>query len=119
MVQSLLEFSSPEHQRLLTRQLEDPATLLDLVGDQSGTFVAQACLAHLAKQPAALLAIVISLQGKTGELGCTQHGTFFLQKLVEVLGGEAGPAYLLHEDILASTSVLVFSEVTNISPSSP
>ena len=45
-------------------------------------------------------------------MGCTQHGTFFLQKLVEVLGGKTGPAYLLHEDILINISTLVMSEVS-------
>jgi hypothetical protein len=112
VVQSLLESCSPEQHLLLTRHLEDPATLLELVGDKFGTFVAQACLAHLSKHPAALLAIVTGLQGKAGRLGCTQHGTFFLQRLVEVLGGEVGPAYLLHEDILGSLSMLIVSEVS-------
>ena len=112
MVQSLIENLSSEQCRLLTQQLEDPSTLLCLVSDQSGTFVAQACLTRLSKQPGALLVIVTSLQGKAGELGCTQHGTFFLQKLVEVLGGKTGPAYLLHEDILINISTLVMNEVS-------
>ena len=112
VVQSLIENLSSEQCRLLTQQLEDPSTLLYLVSDQCGTFVAQTCLTRLSKQPAALLVIVTSLQGKVGELGCTQHGTFFLQKLVEVLGGKTGPAYLLHEDILLNISTLVMSEVS-------
>ena len=112
VVQSLMEFCSSEQHRLVTGQLEDPSTLLSLVCDQCGTWVAQACLARLSNQPPTLLAIVTSLQGKTGQVGCTQQGTFFLQKLVEVLGGEAGPAYLLHEDILINISTLIISEVS-------
>merc|ERR1712080_372620 len=78
--------------------------------DQSGTFVAQACLARLTDQSPALHSIVTSLQGKAGQLGSTQQGTFFLQKLVEVLGGETGPAYLLQEDILVNIGTLCMSE---------
>jgi len=72
--------------------------------------VAQACLARLTDQSPALHSIVTSLQGKAGQLGSTQQGTFFLQKLVEVLGGETGPAYLLQEDILVNIGTLCMSE---------
>ena len=56
-----------------------------------------------------------ALKGKTGELGCTPHGTFFLQRLVEVVGeGGKGVAILLHEDVLASIGGLAFSEVSRL-----
>ena len=44
-----------------------------------GTFVAQACLGHLAANSRALMKIVAGLQGGAGVMGATQHGTFFLQ----------------------------------------
>ena len=106
----MIEFCSPDQRNILTRSLEDPVALLELVDDRNGTFVAQACLGHL-HQPATLLTIVTSLHGKVGHLGCTQHGTFFLQRLVEVLGPGTEAAMLLHEDILANINILVISEV--------
>jgi hypothetical protein len=56
--------------------------------------------------------MVTALRGRAGALGCTQHGTFFLQRLVEVLvAGEGVACSLLQEDILASIGSLVISEV--------
>ena len=57
--------------------------------------------------------MVTALLGRTGQLGCTQQGTFFLQRLVEGVGGEVGAALLLHEDILDSVGMLAVSEVTS------
>jgi hypothetical protein len=111
VVQALLQSGSPEQRRQLARQLEEPVTLLLLVGDRSGTFVAQACLGHLARDKAALVGMVTALKGQAGALGCTQHGTSFLQRLVEVLGAEGAACSLLQEDILASIGSLVISEV--------
>ena len=54
--------------------------------------------------------MVTVLKGQAGALGCTQHGTFFLQRLV-VLGAEGAACSLLQEDILASIGSLVISEV--------
>ena len=108
-----MEHGSPEQRRQLARQLEDPATLLQLVGDRSGTFVAQACLGNIAMDKAALVGLVTALQGRAGALGCTQHGTFFLQRLVEVLGAAEGAACVMHEDILANIGSLVTCEVSH------
>ena len=107
----MLDRSSPEQCRCITGLLEDPSTLLELVENRNGTFVAQACLSHLAPHPASLLAMVIAVQGKTGQLGCTQEGTFFLQRLVEVLGQSKGVAFLLQEDILTNIDLLATNEV--------
>jgi hypothetical protein len=114
VVQALLERGSPEQRRQLARQLEEPATLRQLVGDRSGTFVAQACLGNIASDKAALVGLVTALQGRAGALGCTQHGTFFLQRLVEVLGSAKGAVCVLHEDILASIGSLVTCEVSHL-----
>ena len=116
MVQALLEFSSPEQRRQLARHLEDPVTLRHLVGDKFGTFVAQACLGHMSPEPSAPRKIVKALRGRVGLLGSSQQGTFFLQRLLEVLEGlenaEMATCYL-HEEVLCSIDVLAFSEVTS------
>merc|ERR1719319_115616 len=99
VVQALLEYTTGEQRQQLVRLLGVPATILLLATDRFGTYVAQAGLGHLAANAPALLAIVRALKGKTGQLGCTPHGTFFLQRLVEVVGeGGKGVAILLHED---------------------
>jgi len=113
VVQSMLEFSSPDQQRSITSLLCNTKTLLTLASDRHGTYVAQACLPHLTPNPTALLALVTSVQGYTAMLGQHQCGTFFLQRLVGVLSTHypgSGAACLLQEDILASLSQLVITE---------
>merc|ERR1719318_2480996 len=113
VVQSLLEFSSPDQQRSITSLLCNTKTLLTLASDRHGTYVAQACLPHLTPNPTALLVLVTSVQGYTAMLGQHQCGTFFLQRLVGVLSTHypgSGAACMLQEDILASMSQLVITE---------
>merc|ERR1719318_2437237 len=109
VVQSMLEFSSPDQQRSITSLLCNTKTILTLASDRHGTYVAQACLPHLTPIPTALLALVTSVQGYTAMLGQHQCGTFFLQRLVGVLSTHysgSGAACMLQEDILASLSQL-------------
>merc|ERR1719318_1302679 len=77
VVQSMLEFSSPDQQRSITSLLCNTKTILTLASDRHGTYVAQACLPHLTPNPTALLALVTSVQGYTAMLGQHQCGTFF------------------------------------------
>ena len=114
MVQTLIEFCSPEQRGQLAQHLEDPATLRHLVGDKFGTFVAQACLGHVSPESSAPRRMVKALRGRVGLLGCSQHGTFFLQRLIELLSSrenaEMASCYL-HEEVLSSIDVLALSEV--------
>eukprot|EP00092_Neocalanus_flemingeri_P041290 GFUD01044962.1.p1 GENE.GFUD01044962.1~~GFUD01044962.1.p1 ORF type:complete len:886 (+),score=254.50 GFUD01044962.1:3-2660(+) len=113
VVQSMLEFSSPDQQRSITSLLCNAKTLLVLAADRHGTYVAQACLPHLTPSPTSLLALVNCLLGYTATLGQHQFGTFFLQRLVGVLSTHypgSGAACLLQEDILSSLPQLVTTE---------
>jgi len=113
VVQSLLEFSSPDQQRTITSLLCNTKTLLTLAADRHGTYVAQACLPHLTPSPTALLDLVNCLLDHTAMLGQHQCGTFFLQRLVGVLSTHypgSAAACLLQEDILSNLSQLVITE---------
>merc|ERR1719508_236231 len=113
VVQSMLEFSSPDQRRSITSLICNTKTLLTLAGDHHGTYVAQACLPHLTPSPTSLLALVNSILGYTATLGQHQCGTFFMQRLVGVLTTHypgSGAACLLQEEILASLPQLVTSE---------
>ena len=113
VVQSLLEFSSPDQQRAITSLLCTSNTLLTLAADRHGTYVAQACLPHLTPSPTALLALVNAVLGHTTMLGQHECGTFFLQRLVGILSthypGSAATC-LLQEDMLASLAQLVITQ---------
>ena len=113
VVQSMLEFSSPDQRRSITSLICNTKTLLTLAGDRHGTYVAQACLPHLTPSPTSLLALVNSILGYTATLGQHQCGTFFMQRLAGVLTTHypgSGAACLLQEDILASLPQLVTTE---------
>merc|ERR1719508_156457 len=113
VVQSMLEFSSPDQRRSITSLLCNTKTLLTLAGDRHGTYVAQACLPHLTPCLTSLLALVNSILGYTATLGQHPCGTFFMQRLVGVLVTHypgSGAACLLQEDILSSLSQLVITE---------
>ena len=105
----MLEYSSPDQQRSITRLLCSTKNLLTLASDRLSICVAQACLPHLTPNPTTLLALV----NYTAMLGQHQYGIFFLQRLVGVLSTHypgSGAACLLQEDILASLSQLVITE---------
>ena len=113
VVQSLLEFSSPDQQRAITSLLCTSNTLLTLAADRHGTYVAQACLPHLTPSPTALLDLVNAVLGHTTMLGQHQCGTFFLQRLVGILSTHypgSSASCLLQEDILGSLAQLVITE---------
>merc|ERR1719369_1414649 len=113
VVQSLLEFSSLEQQSLMTSLLCTSKTLLTLVTDRHGTYVAQACLPHITPSPDILMALVNALLGHTAMLGKHQCGTFFLQRLVGILSTHypgSATTCLLQEDILANITQLVITE---------
>merc|ERR1711942_85631 len=113
VVQSLLEFSSPDQQRSMTSLLCTSKTLLTLVTDRHGTYVAQACLPHITPSPTTLLAMVNALLGNTVMLGKHQCGTFFLQRLVGILCTHypgSATTCLLQEDILANIAQLIITE---------
>jgi len=113
VVQSLLEFSSPDQQSLMTSLLCTSKTLLTLVTDRHGTYVAQACLPHITPSPSTLMALVNALLGHTAMLGKHQCGTFFLQRLVGILSTHypgSATSCLLQEDILANMTQLVITE---------
>jgi len=113
VVQTLLEFSSPEQQRSLTNLLCTGKTLLTLAMDRHGTYVAQACLSHLTPHTTDLLSLVNAVLGNSVKLGQHQCGTFFLQRLVGILcthyPGSAVTCLLL-EDILANMAQVVTTE---------
>jgi len=81
VVQFMLEYSSPDQQRSITRLLCSTKNLLTLASDRLSICVAQACLPHLTPNPTTLLALV----NYTAMLGQHQYGIFFLQRLVGVL----------------------------------
>merc|ERR1711942_618627 len=113
VVQSLLEFSSPDQQRSMTSLLCTSKTLLTLVTDRHGTYVAQACLPHITPSPSTLMAMVNALLGNTVMLGKHQCGTFFLQRLVGILCTHypgSATTCLLQEDILANIAQLIITE---------
>jgi len=113
VVQTLLEFCSPEQQRSLTNLLCAGKTLLTLATDRNGTYVAQACLSHLTPHTTDLLSLVNAVLGNTVKLGQHQCGTFFLQRLVGILSthypGSAVTSFL-QEDILANIAQVVTTE---------
>merc|ERR1719289_113869 len=113
VVQSLLEFSSPDQQSFMTSLLCNSKTLLTLVTDRHGTYVAQACLPHITPSPSTLVNVVNALLGHTAMLGKHQCGTFFLQRLVGILSTHypgSATTCLLQEDILANMAQLVITE---------
>ena len=113
VVQSLLEFSSPDQQRSMTSLLCTSKTLLTLVTDRHGTYVAQACLPHITPSPSTLMTMVNALLGNTVMLGKHQCGTFFLQRLVGILCTHypgSATTCLLQEDILANIAQLIITE---------
>ena len=112
VIQALLKSNGNSHQldQLTCHLKEELATLIKLAMDKFGTFVAQESLNHMAKTPGALLEVVKAIQGKMNQLGSNLHASFFLQKLLEVLQGEAS-RFLLQEEILANIRLLAFSEV--------
>merc|ERR1719425_21529 len=113
VVQSLLEFSSPDQQSFMTSLLCTSKTLLTLVTDRHGTYVAQACLPHITPSPSTLVDVVNALLGHTAMLGKHQCGTFFLQRLVGILSTHypgSATTCLLQGDILANLAQLVITE---------
>jgi len=111
VVQALLKSNGNSHQldQLTCHLKEELATLIKLAMDKFGTFVAQESLNHMAKTPGALVEVVKAIQGKMNQLGPNMHASFFLQKLLEVVPGEAS-RFLLQEEILANIRPLAFSE---------
>merc|ERR1719495_1902503 len=94
--------------QLTSHLREEPATLTKLAMDKFGTFVAQECLPYVVESSAAL-ALVRAIKETMGQLGSNLHGSFFLQKFLEVASGK-GTYYILQEEILANIRLLVFTE---------
>merc|ERR1719420_1410612 len=97
----------------MTSLLCTSKTLLTLVTDRHGTYVAQACLAHITPSPDTLMSLVNALLGHTAMLGKHQSGTFFLQRLVGILCTHypgSATTCLLQEDILANIAQLIITE---------
>ena len=72
----------------------------------------QACLRHLSRQPNLLQTIVMSVAGRTVELAQDQSGTYFLQRLMGVLGHHTDTIslHLMMEDIIRNIGQLVVTE---------
>jgi len=94
--------------QLTSHLTEEPAALIKLAIDKFGTFVAQESLPHVVESSAVLL-LVKAIRETMGQLGSNLHGSFFLQKFLEVASGK-GTYYILQEEILANIRLLVFTE---------
>ena len=71
--------------------------------------MAQESLPHVVESSAVLL-LVKAIRETMGQLGSNLHGSFFLQKFLEVASGK-GTFFILQEEILANIRLLVFTEV--------
>jgi len=94
--------------QLTSHLREEPAALIKLAMDKFGTFVAQESLPHVVES-SVVLSLVKAIKERMGQLGSNLHGSFFLQKFLEVVSGK-GTYYILQEEILANTRLLVFTE---------
>ena len=61
-------------------------------------------------ESSAVLLLVKAIKERMCQLGSNLHGSFFLQKFLEVASGK-GTYYILQEEILANIRLLAFSEV--------
>ena len=95
--------------QLTSRPREEPAALIKLAMDKFGTYVAQESLPHVVESTA-VLSLVKTIRESIGQLGSNLHGSFFLQKFLEVASGK-GTYFILQEEILANIRLLVFTEV--------
>ena len=95
--------------QLTSHLREEPAALINLAMDKFGTFVAQESLPHVVESSAVLL-LVKAIKERMCQLGSNLHGSFFLQKLLEVASGK-GTFFILQEEILVNIRLLVFTEV--------
>jgi len=94
--------------QLTSHLREEPAALIKLAMDKFGTFVAQEGLPHVVES-SAVLSLVKAITERMGQLGSNLHGSFFLQKFLEVASGKA-TFFILQEEILANIRLLVFTE---------
>merc|ERR1740139_1192726 len=77
---------SPNPQMMVI-QLENYRDLMSMLHSAHGTYVAQACLPFL--PPRTKTFIILAVRGQVVDLGRNQHGTYFLQKMVN-LGSSHG-----------------------------
>jgi len=112
VVQYYIEHSNDTHQMELCSLLCKKPTLLSLVCDSHGTYVAQSFLPYCCKFPNNLNNLLSSVLGSTREIGTNQHGTYFLQGLVCFLNEcpEFVGVHLFHEDVFNNFNSLVTTE---------
>ena len=85
-------------------------TALVLATDVYGTFVAQACLPHMADNLESLCTLTISIHGHISVMGKTQSRSFFLQRLATILSTHyinSDVAFVLLEEILINLPQLI------------
>merc|ERR1719186_1980958 len=104
VVETAITILGPEQREFFILELENKVTLLSLLKNKYGTFVAQACVPHLL--PRTVTALVNSLLGHVVELGCNYFATFFIQQFL-AKWGQSTTLNLLAEDILCHLRPMV------------
>ena len=106
VVQTLLNSCALKKNRVY-EMFTNANTALVLSTDRYGTYVAQACLSHMIGDLSALCTLVTSLLGHMSVIGKTQSGSYFLQRLADIL--------ITHYKDSDVTGVFVEEVLTNMS----
>jgi len=107
VVQKCLSLADPAQQNSIVRLLGNQTTLLGLLRNKNGIYVAQACLPLMSPQTAKV--VVNSLRGHVLELGKNQCATHFLQQFLA--GQPATVVTPVIDEVLANVANLASDKV--------